>query len=153
MAQKKPISEAQMKAVSGVGAEKFRRYGEAFINEILDFARENNAPGTRIVKGMTFVETYDLYKEGYSVKVIAEKRNLNPVTIISHLVKLKEDGHGINLKSLIDPAAYKTIIAAAQEIHVGKNDPLKPLYELLNEQFDYGQIRLALAIWEEERQN
>ncbi|MBO9615698.1 MAG: DNA helicase RecQ [Dyadobacter sp.] len=151
MAQKKPISEAQMKAVSGVGAEKFRRYGEAFINAILDFARENNAPGTRVMKGMTFVETFDLYKEGYSVKVIAEKRNLNPVTIISHLVKLKEDGHGVDLKSLIEPAAYKTIIAAAEEIQVGKNDPLKPLFELLNERFDYGQIRLALAIWESER--
>jgi ATP-dependent DNA helicase RecQ len=151
MAQKKPISEAQMKAVSGIGAEKFRRYGEAFINEVLNFARENNKPGTRAVKGMTFVETLDLYNEGYSVQVIAEKRDLNPVTIISHLVKLKEDGHPVDLKSLIDPKAYKTITNAAQEIQMGKNDPLKPLFELLNEQYDYGQIRLALAIWEGER--
>lgn len=151
MAQKKPVSEAQMKAVSGVGAEKFRRYGEAFINEILNFARENNQPGTRVMKGMTFVETLDLYNAGYSVKVIAEKRDLNPVTIISHLVKLREDGHPIDLKSLIDPPAYHTIAKAANEIRVGKNDPLKPLFELLNEQFDYGQIRLALAIREEER--
>lgn len=151
MAQKKPISEAQMKAVSGIGAEKFRRYGEAFINEVLNFARENTKPGTRVVKGMTFVETLDLYNEGYSVAVIAEKRDLNPVTIISHLVKLKEDGHPVDLKSLIDPKACQTIISAAEEIRVGKNDPLKPLFELLNEQFDYGQIRLALAIREEER--
>ena len=149
MAQKKPVSEAQMKAVSGVGDEKFRRYGEAFINEILNFARENNQPGTRVMKGMTFVETLDLYNAGYSVKVIAEKRDLNPVTIISHLVKLREDGHPIDLKSLIDPHAYQTIAKAASEIQVGKNDPLKPLFELLNEQFDYGQIRLALAIREE----
>ncbi|WP_439584463.1 DNA helicase RecQ [Dyadobacter bucti] len=149
MAQKKPISEAQMKAVSGVGAEKFRRYGEAFINEIVSFAKENTKPGTRVVKGLTYIETLDLYKNGYSVKVISEKRDLNPVTIISHLIKLKEDGHEIDLKSLIDDKSYKTIINAAQEIQIGKNDPLKPLFELLNEQFDYGQIRLAFALWEE----
>ncbi|TLV00017.1 DNA helicase RecQ [Dyadobacter luticola] len=152
MAQKKPVSEAQMKAISGIGEERFRRYGETFIKEIVDFAKENTKPGTRVVKGLTFVETYDLYKEGYSVKVIAEKRNLNAVTIISHLVKLKEDGHDINLKSLIDDRAYQTIIKAAQELQIGKNDPLKPLFEQLNEQFDYGQLRLSLAILEEERE-
>ncbi|MCF2489546.1 DNA helicase RecQ [Dyadobacter sp. CY347] len=151
MAQKKPISEAQMKAVSGIGAEKFRRYGETFINEILAFARENTKPGTRVVKGMTYVETLDLYKEGYSLKIIAEKRDLSTVTIISHLIKLKEDGHDIDLHALIDNQAYSTITEAAAEIQVGKNDPLKPLFELLNEQFDYGQIRLALALFEESR--
>jgi ATP-dependent DNA helicase RecQ len=151
MAQKKPVSEAQMKAVSGIGAEKFRRYGETFINEILSFAKENTKPGTRVIKGMTYIETLDLYKEGYLLNDLAEKRNLSTVTIISHLVKLKEDGHDIDLKALIDKKAYNTIIQAAQEIQAGKNDPLKPLFELLNEQFDYGQIRLAMAIWEGER--
>jgi len=150
MAQKKPISEAQMKAVSGIGAEKFRRYGETFINEIVAFARENTQPGTRIVKGMTYIETLDLYKAGYSVKVIGEKRDLNPVTILSHLVKLKEDGHDINLKALIDDKTYNTIIKAAEEMSIRKEDPLKPLFELLNEQYDYGQIKLALAVREEE---
>jgi ATP-dependent DNA helicase RecQ len=150
MAQKKPVSEAQMKAVSGIGAEKFRRYGETFINEIVAFARENSKPGTRVVKGMTYIETLDLYKAGYSVKVIGEKRNLNPVTILSHLVKLKEDGHDINLKALIDDKTYQTIISAAEEMSIRKEDPLKPLFELLNEQYDYGQIKLALVVREEE---
>jgi ATP-dependent DNA helicase RecQ len=150
MAQKKPISEAQMKAIPGIAAERFRRYGETFIKEILDFARLNTKAGTRIVKGMTAIETLDLYNQGYSVKVIAEKRNLHTVTIISHLVKLKEDGNNIDLKALIDDKSYKTIIKAARELQIGKNDPLKPLFELLNEQFDYGQIRLALAISDEE---
>ncbi len=150
MAQKKPVSEAQMKAVSGIGAEKYRRFGETFINEIVTFARENTKPGTRVVQGLTYIETLDLYKAGYSVKVIAEKRELNPVTIISHLVKLKEDGHAIDLKALIDDKSYYIITKAAQELSIRKSDPLKPLFELLNEEFDYGQIKLALAISEDE---
>ena len=152
MAQKRPVSEAQMKAVSGIGTEKFRRYGETFINEIVAFARENTKLGTRIAKGMTYVETLDLYKAGYSVKVIGEKRNLNPVTIISHLVKLKDDGHPIDLKALIDDKTYHIITKAAQEISIRKEDLLKPLFDLLNEQYDYGQIKLALAIWEGENE-
>ncbi|MCF0059405.1 DNA helicase RecQ [Dyadobacter sp. CY356] len=152
MAQKRPVSEAQMKAISGIGTERFRNYGETFIKEIVDFARENTKPGTRVAKGMTYVETWDLFKAGYSLKVIAEKRDLNPVTIISHLVKLKEDGHEINLKALIDPNVYKIIVTAAQELSIRRDEPLKPLFEMLNEKYDYGQIKLALAVWEEENQ-
>jgi len=150
MAQKKPVSEAQMKAVSGIGAEKFRRYGETFINEILAFDKQNPQSKTKLAKGITYIETFELYKAGYSVKVIGEKRSLNPVTILSHLVKLKEDGHPIDLKALIDDKAYHAIIKAAQEMSIRKEDPLKPLFELLNEQYDYGQIKLALAVWAEE---
>ena len=151
MAQKKPVSEAQMKAVSGIATEKFRRFGETFINEIVAFAKENTKPGTRVVQGLTYIETLDLYKAGYSVKVIGEKRDLNPVTIISHLVKLKDDGHSIDLKALIDDKSYQKIVQAAEEMSIRKSDPLKPLFELLNEEFDYGQIRLALAILEDEK--
>ncbi|WP_159468517.1 DNA helicase RecQ [Dyadobacter sp. 3J3] len=153
MAQKRPVSEAQMKAISGIGTERFRNYGETFIKEIVDFARENTKPGTRVAKGMTYVETWDLFKAGYSLKVIAEKRDLNPVTIISHLVKLKEDGHEINLKALIDPNIYKIIVTAAQELSIRRDEPLKPLFDMLNEKYDYGQIKLALAVWEEEQGN
>ncbi|MEO6686723.1 MAG: DNA helicase RecQ [Dyadobacter sp.] len=153
MAQKRPVSEAQMKAISGIGTERYRNYGDTFIKEIVDFARENTKPGTRVAKGMTYVETWDLFKAGYSLKVIAEKRDLNPVTIISHLVKLKEDGHEINLKALIDPNVYKIIVTAAQEMSIRRDEPLKPLFEMLNEKYDYGQIKLALAVWEEEREN
>lgn len=153
MAQKRPVSEAQMKAISGIGTERYRNYGDTFIKEIVSFAKENTKPGTRIAKGMTYIETWDLFKAGYSLKVIAEKRDLNPVTIISHLVKLKEDGHEINLKALIDPKVYKIIVTAAQELSIRRDEPLKPLFETLNEKYDYGQIKLALAIWEEERGN
>ncbi|WP_254412826.1 DNA helicase RecQ [Dyadobacter diqingensis] len=152
MAQKRPVSEAQMKAISGIGTERYRNYGDTFIKEIVAFARENTKPGTRIAQGMTYIETWELFKAGYSLKVIAEKRDLNPVTIISHLVKLKEDGHEINLKALIDPNIYKIIVTAAQELSIRRDEPLKPLFEQLNEKYDYGQIKLALAVWEEERE-
>lgn len=146
MAQKRPISEAQMKAISGVGAEKFRRYGQTFIDEIVAYARQKGESGTRVAQGLTYVDTLDLYKQGYDLETMAEKRSLSPVTIISHLVKLKDDGHDIRLADLISKEAYQRISHAADEIQMGKDDALKPLFELLNGQYDYGQLRLALAI-------
>jgi ATP-dependent DNA helicase RecQ len=150
MAQKKPVSEAQMKAVSGIGAEKYRMYGQTFISEITAFMRSNPQPASKVLPGLTYLETLNLYKAGYSVKVMAEKRDLNPVTIISQLIKLKDDGHDIDLKALIDSQSYRAIISAAQEMGIGKTSQLKPLFDVLDGQYDFGQIKLALSIWDNE---
>jgi len=151
MAQKRPINRIQMLAVSGVGEQKFRQYGEAFINEILDFARENTEPGkTRIVKGFTYVETLDLYQKGMPVEDIAQERKLSPATILGHLVKLHEEGHDINLQDLIPTYEYNQIIAAAMRLNLKKTDPLKPLFEGLEGLYDYGKLRIAMALWDEE---
>jgi ATP-dependent DNA helicase RecQ len=150
MAQKRPVSEAQMKAVSGIGAEKYRLYGQTFIKEIDAFLKSNPQPATRVLPGLTYLETLNLYKAGYSVKVMAEKLNLNPVTIVSQLIKLKDDGHDIDLKALIDSKSYRVIISAAAEMGIGKTSQLKPLFDVLDGQYDFGQIKLALSIWDED---
>jgi ATP-dependent DNA helicase RecQ len=148
MAQKRPVSEAQMKAVSGVGAEKYRRYGEAFVQEIVKFAKENTKPGTRVVKGMTFIQTHELYKDGFTIDDIAQQRGLTTSTVVGHLVKLRGEGYDINLRSLISDRMYEEILAGAKELNVKPGDPLTPLFELLGERIEYGMIRLALAIRE-----
>ena len=149
MAQKRPINRFQMMAVSGVGEQKFRQYGEEFISEILEFTGKNPDIGKlKTEKGMTFLETFDLYKQGLSIDEMAAKRVLNPVTIISHLVKLHHDGQNIDLKQYIMTYEYNQIIAAAMKINIQKGDALKPLFESLEGVYDYGKLRLALAIWE-----
>jgi ATP-dependent DNA helicase RecQ len=149
MAQKRPINRFQMMAVSGVGEQKFRQYGEEFINEILSFTGQNPSIGrAKQEKGMTFLETFEMYKAGLSIDEIAAKRALNPVTIISHLVKLKQDGQDIDLKQYISTYEINQIIAEAMKLNIQKGDALKPLFEALEGVYDYGKIRLALAIWE-----
>lgn len=149
MAQKRPINRSQMMAVSGVGEQKFRQYGDEFINEILAFTGDNpNIGRAKQEKGMTFLETFEMYKAGLSIDEMAAKRSLNPVTIISHLVKLKQDGQDIDLKQYIATYEYNQIIAEAMKLNVQKGDALKPLFEALEGVYDYGKIRLALAIWE-----
>ncbi|MCU0338796.1 MAG: DNA helicase RecQ [Spirosomaceae bacterium] len=147
MSEKRPITRQQMLQVSGVGEAKFAHYGEAFINEILNYAREKTEPGTRVVNGMTYVETFDLYKKGLTPAQIAQKRNLNELTIYSHLAKLHEDGFDVNIKQYVTPQEYDTITDMAAQLDIQKGAALKPLYDALGEQYDYYKLRIALALW------
>lgn len=149
MAQIKPINKIQMMAVSGVGEQKFKQFGEVFINEILDFARENTEQGkTRVITGFTYVETHDLYKKGLSIAEIAQKRGMSPSTIVGHLFKLHNEGHNIDFSKLITLSDYQTIIKQAKAINYQKGEPTKPIFDGLNEKYPYDIIRLALAVWE-----
>lgn len=88
MASKKPIDEASMLAVSGVGQEKYRRYGQAFIEAIIGFARKELKEGRRVITGITHQETLELYRMGFSIESIATSRGLKSGTILSHLIEL-----------------------------------------------------------------
>lgn len=152
MAARKPISEMQMKQIPGVGDEKFRRFGELFISEILLFEEESKRTEKKQRKaGDTYLKTLELYNDGQSVDEIAQIRGLSGTTVIAHLVKLAEDGHPVVLEGLISAKAKKEIVAALIELGVGKNEPMKPIYEFLNEQYSYNEIRVAMAIYEKER--
>lgn len=147
MAEKRPINRFQMLQVSGVGETKFSHYGEAFINEILEYARSKTQPGTRVVNGMTYIETLDLYKQGLSPNQIAQRRNLNELTIYSHLAKLYEDGNEIDVWQYLTKSEYRTIAEAAAQLQLTPNGALKPLFEHLEGQYEYYKLRVALAIW------
>lgn len=150
MADKRPINKTQFLAISGVGQEKYTRFGEIFIKKIVDYVQNNADKGVRLAKGLTYVTTYELFEAGNSVEEIAQQRNLAATTIVSHLVKMKEEGKPVDLRFLIDTWSYEAIVKGMKEINMKKGDLMKPLFEHLNEQIGYDKIRIALAIWEEE---
>ncbi|MFN8345671.1 MAG: DNA helicase RecQ [Spirosomataceae bacterium] len=147
MAEKRPINRFQMLQVSGVGETKFAHYGEAFINEILEYARAKTQPGTRVVNGMTYVETLELYKQGFSPSQIAQRRNLNELTIYSHLAKLYEDGNDIDVWQYLTKSEYRAITDAAEQLQITPGGALKPLFEQLEGNYEYYKLRIALAVW------
>lgn len=142
MAQKKPINKIQMLTVSGVGEQKYNQFGDRFISEIIDFSRENGTKAT----GLTYIETFELYKKGLSPAEIAQARGMNEVTIYSHLAKLFEDGEKIDLLKYIGQEAVNEIVKGAKALGIKKGDALKPLFEALNEKYSYGMLRLAMAL-------
>ncbi|WP_341228187.1 DNA helicase RecQ [uncultured Arcticibacterium sp.] len=146
MATDKPIIESQMLAVGGVGQEKLKKYGKVFLKEIVNYVNANKV----VIKGMTYTQTLQLFKEGNSLEEIAVMRKMSPGTIAGHLVKLKSEGEDIDLKKLIDTWSYDTIIKGAKELGMTPSHIIKPLFEHLGGDIGYDKIRLAMSIWEAE---
>jgi ATP-dependent DNA helicase RecQ len=145
MSSKRPMTEEEMLAISGVGNAKYNLYGEYFINEIRAFIKEQVLQGAR-VEGATYIVSYDMYKEGKTIEEIAVTRNIAPATVLSHLVKLYDDGHDIDLKAFVTRDEFESIIAKAKELGIKKEDSMKPVFEALEMKYDYGKIKAAMSI-------
>ena len=146
METERPMSDQELLAIDGVGKAKLEKYGDAFINAIIDF--QNSKVIRKKKEATTYKETLELYKNGFSVEEIAQKRKLGLSTIMSHLAKLYVDGADIDLDSFISKEEV-TQIAEAQ-IKLESPNTLKPYFDYFEEKIDYGKIRLALAILEKE---
>ncbi len=118
-----PSTLNDMKMVSGVGDTKLESYGTDFSMVII--AHLNDNPGISIperksvplpvstsqqrVQGGTIERTYELFREGLSIKEIAKARNLATSTITGHFENLIRSGREIEIDRLIDPVKRNTI--------------------------------------------
>lgn len=142
MAAKRPLLDADMMEVSGVGEKKLKRYGNLFMDQILQYIKEQQKVGVKI-QGSTHVITYDLYKQGLSVDEIAAERDLNSATIYTHLAHLYAKGEPIDLFKFFTQEEYDRI-----EVAINAMTPPfanKDIYEYLNEEIPYYKIRMAWA--------
>lgn len=140
----RPTTDDELLNISGIGQRKADQYGREFIHEIVTFIKEKTMEGEKI-KGATHLVTYELLKEGLTPEEIATKRNLNKVTIFSHLATLYEQGRDVDLSQFITDESLKKIITGIRQI--GQTEQLKPLFEFFEEQIPYDQLRLAMAVY------
>ncbi len=91
---------------------------------------------------LTQLETYELFNKGMKIEKIAEARGLAPSTIINHLSFIIEKGLPLEIDKLVKPIKQKKIIEIAKKIG---GDKLKPIKEILGDEFSYDEIRLVLA--------
>lgn len=141
LAAQKPTVEAALWNITGMGERKIQLYGSAFMNEIITFVKQKAGEDVYI-KGSTYVITYDMYKQGKSVEEIALARDLNPVTIYSHLAYLYEKGESIDLKQFVTKDEIKRVIDVLPNLEL----PYKLAdIQQLTQGLEYHKIRLALA--------
>lgn len=143
MERARPMCESDFLEISGVGQRKLEVYGEEFIAEIVAFSNEKIKTRKKVD---THKVTYELYKEGFTIDEISEKRKLKSTTIFSHLAKLYTDGKPIEIYDFVTKDEVEKVRLAKDELE----DPqaLKPYYEHLNAEIEYFKIRLALTIIE-----
>lgn len=139
----KPTNPEELIAIDGVGKAKLEKYGERFIQAIVDYTFLNVS---KPKKENTYKVTLEMYESGKKVEEIAEIRKLALPTIFSHLSKLFLDGNDIDLLQYITENEISTIENA--KIELENPLALKPYFEHFEEQIPYEKIRIALTILE-----
>jgi ATP-dependent DNA helicase RecQ len=164
MASQRPQSSAHFARIPGVGSNKLTAYYLPFTQAIANYCQQQHlameitsaeavdqqtsnghassgGPPTRTV-------TLNLYRQGYSIEEIANQRGLKSTTIVSHLTELLEKGESIEIEGLLTPGHYEVIAQALQQVG---DEALKPVKDLLGDEYDYGEIRLVRAIMRQAR--
>ena len=142
MAQKRPISDADLLFVSGVGERKLQLYGDAFIEEIRRFVREKSGEG-QSVQGSTYLLTWDMYKAGRPINEIARAREISTTTVVSHLAVMYERGELVDFSAWASPETLDFIQGALHQFE--EPYQLKEIYEHFEQRFSYEAIRFAIA--------
>jgi ATP-dependent DNA helicase RecQ len=162
MAQLQPQNHAQFLQIAGVGSRKLAQYGDRFIAEIMRFRQEKGLPTTpestvtpkpatpKSAKSTnpsqdTRSVTWELYQQGLSPAQIAEQRELQVTTILTHLADLIERGYAVDVDAWIAPDDQQIIVAAIENLGA---DSLSVLREALGEAYSYGDLRLVRSLWQ-----
>lgn len=139
MSAEKPITELDMLAISGVGEAKYAHYGRDFIQCIKNYIKNAN----KKIKGATYLETADLLKQGLTIDQIAQKRKITPTTVFSHIAHLYAGGEDINIYNYVTEYDIQRVKEAV--LVIKDTSQLKPIFEYLNEEIDYGKIRMSIV--------
>jgi len=97
----------------------------------------------------TFMETFRLLNENYSVEEIAETRQLHATTIYSHIAHLFSKNIVSSIDNYINQTEYNIVKEAT--IELGETKQLSPIFQYLKEEIPYHIIRLCLAKLEKEK--
>lgn len=155
-----PQSKTELSQITGFGSSKIKNYGNAFLQIIIDYCRENNLQSLMHTKEKSKsskartddepkqekVNTYDvtlkLFQQGKGIVDIALERNMTAGTIEGHLSKFVANG-SIAITELL-PLDKTTIIVEALK-GFEKGTSITPIKNDLGDDFSFGEIRWVIA--------
>ena len=156
MVQVQPQNLAEFAKLSGVGSHKLAQYGEKFITEIRAYRQEKGLQNKSVTSASvsssnsssyTELQTLQLHQQGLNIAQIAQKRNLSPTTVSSHLEKLIAKNQPVDLNQLV-PLEHQQKIW--QVLEVLGDISLTPIKEQLGESYTFDEIRLVRGKWRRE---
>ena len=141
MMERHPKTLRQFALIPGVGERKLELYGEDFLAVLARF-KETESKSEQD----THTETLDLFKLGFNVRQIAEKRGLKEETIYNHLAKNLEMS-AIPLDEVVPLPVQeiRDIEMAILNLPDEQKNALKPVYEQFNGAYSYGILRCVRA--------
>lgn len=149
-----PSNKKSLLAISGMGKVRVQKYGEEILEIINHYCIENNLKMDAIIleepksktvskpkakKGASNLISLQLFKDGLSVKEIAEKREYAIGTIESHLMKFIATGE-LKITDLISEEKYKEL---KKNILKTKFENLTELKNKIDSKFTYNELRMV----------
>ncbi|MGL4994362.1 MAG: helix-turn-helix domain-containing protein [Bacteroidales bacterium] len=101
-------------------------------------------------KGDTYKLTFECIEKGMTIEQISSFRGIQPVTVYSHIAHLIQAGTITNWSAFVDQQECDRVEKILTQR--GNSTELKPIYEALNGEVEYGKIRLAIAIISAQKQ-
>ena len=141
MMEFRPATLEQMGRLSGIGERKLARYGASFLQVLREHAERQGEPDS---PSDTMLETVRLRRAGLDVRGIAKQRALSEATVYGHLAKAIELAE-LQLHEVceLDDRTLDAIRFAFE--HNGEEGKLKPVYEALGGEYEYGVLRCVQA--------
>jgi len=139
----RPTTQVDLAKISGVGEQKLMRYGQDFINEIAQY------PLSELLNNRlsaTVNETLIYYQQGIDIEQIAQQREVKTSTIYTHLADAIEVGL-LDVREVLDlsDAEYNEILFVLESQEDQEKGRLKPVYDELDGEVDYGILRCVQA--------
>ena len=135
--EKSPKNLQELWRVDGISQDFIINHGDELIN---------NLKPTKKVLGDTKMITYNLYKQGKTIKEICNERNLKDLTVETHILDVWEN----NEDSVIDLEYADLCDAKRNEISKAINivgiNKLKSIKDIVNSNITYFQIKLTILL-------
>ena len=154
LARVRPTSLEAMKLIRGIGEKKLADFGEMFADAIQEYCddydldvdrREMSSivkpkPSLRnVTKEMAMV----MFAEGKSIDDVANAIGRATSTTTSYLTDWIEDRKVADVSPWVDEATYARVTEAA--IATGSGGKLRPIFDHLDEQVPYDQIKIVIT--------
>jgi ATP-dependent DNA helicase RecQ len=143
MVKTRPADNDQFKYITGVGEFKAEKYGEKFCTVINKFANQQKVDA-RLSDNSK--ETIYLFNQGKSPDEIAQERDINLNTVYSHLAEAIKFGTLTATEAVgLPQSEIDEIIQVAEITGYLEENKLKPVFDMLDGEYNYGVLRCVLA--------
>ena len=159
LVEKLPVTQKQLKDISGIGKAKLKTYGDEILEIIIEYCLENGIVKEKTIelaeekpkkeKLDTKKLSFDLYLQGKSLAEIAKERGLVETTIEGHLVQYV--GHPeLKLEDFIDKKTSGKISGFLSE---HPDAAMSEIFAHFKGKLTYTQIRFGVKIWQKIKQD
>ena len=161
MARLRPSDQARLLEVKGIGEKKAQQYGEVVLAAIIDYCQANSLemdigvtsettsleppadePKKRSKLSKARQLAFAMFERKLSIEEVAKSVDRAESTATQYLIEYIDREKISNPSPWVDEQTFGSIINAVKQVGTGK---MKPVFDFLNGEIDYNQIRISLA--------